>query len=184
MMKCYIMLLLALLVSLGAAGQRNHVYIEDFEVSPDSTVTVPVILVNQDSTYGFQFNLKCPPGLKVKTIKKTAYTDGLDMNLTSSKNDDSRVVLLYSMEMKAFPPDSVEVLNVTFRAESGFRGGDILIWRCFGSKCDTQALTLDGGTTHVARPAGALFGLPEDASPAGNGYFDTQGQPDRKPANP
>ena len=176
-MKYNIMLMLAMLVTMSALGQGNRIYIEDFEVSPDSTVTVPVILANQDTTYGIQFTLKSPAGLKVKSVKKTAYSDKIGMELTTSKRDDSRVVLVYSLEMKAFPPDSVAVLDVKFHAEPGFRGGDIAIVQCFGAKYDTEGLAMDGGTTHVTLPDGALFGLPENAPSTGGGFFDQQGQP-------
>ena len=170
-MKHYIMLLLALLVALNAMGQRNKVFIADFEVSPDSTVTVPVILANQDTTYGVQFNVYPPDGLKVKSVKTTPYSDKLGMDATSSKREGARVVLLYSMSMKSYPPDSAAVAEVTFRATPQFRGGNVVIKRVYGSRSDNSSLTMDGCTTHVTLPDSVLFGLPEEDSKEGSSFF-------------
>ena len=40
----------ALLMAFTALAQGNRVIIEDFEIAPDSTLTIPVLLANTDST--------------------------------------------------------------------------------------------------------------------------------------
>ena len=54
-MRHFVTTLLAVCVAVCAMAQANRVYIEDFEICPDSVVTVPVMLANVDETRGVQF---------------------------------------------------------------------------------------------------------------------------------
>ena len=66
--------ILALMMALGALAQRNVVYIEDFEICPDSTVTLPVMMANSDPTRGIQFNMSLPLGLNLIEKELTEYS--------------------------------------------------------------------------------------------------------------
>lgn len=174
------MILLALLVSMSAMGQRTRIYIEDFEIMPDSTVTVPVILATQDTTVGFQFNMDAPEGLLVKGIGKMPYLSELGMLLTHNKIDGTYVVVAYSMDLVSCPPDTAEVVKIKFQATPEFTGGDVILWKCRGSATNGDPLTFDNDTVHVTVPSSSLISIPADG-PAGKQYFNMQGQPISSP---
>ena len=44
------------LLALSGAAQTNRIYIDDFEIYPDSTVTVPVVFANESRARGLQYN--------------------------------------------------------------------------------------------------------------------------------
>ena len=73
---------MAVCMALCAMAQNNRIYIEDFEIDPDSTVTVSVILANESPTRGVQFNMTLPPGLILKSSKVTAYSSEYFMSMT------------------------------------------------------------------------------------------------------
>lgn len=173
--------LLALVVPVGALGQHNRIYMDDFEIAPDSTVTVPVIMANEDTTYGFQFHLTPPEGLQVRSVRKTPHINDLGLSLLSSKEGGMTIVLLYSMEMLYCPPDTAEVVTVKFQADPGFRGGDIIIDKCLGSKHNTDGIFLDGDTVHVSIPSSGVALLNQDAAPVQEHYYNLQGQPITSP---
>ena len=81
------MVMMAALLSLAAvAQQRNRIYIENFEIYPDSSLTVPVMLANMDSTRGIQFNITLPFGLKISECNLTPYAKEYDMHLFENNN--------------------------------------------------------------------------------------------------
>ena len=59
------MIIFALLVALDAVSQSNRIYVEPFEICPDSIVAVPVMLANESPTRGLEFNMTLPEGLVV-----------------------------------------------------------------------------------------------------------------------
>ena len=122
-----------MLVALVAAGQTNRIYIEDFEIMPDSTKTVPVMLANVDETRGLQFNVTLPNGMKYSGYKLSDYASqsSFSMNIASNKvNDSTWSVMVYPSGRICFPPDEQAIVMLKFKAKSEFKGGDLLVWKC------------------------------------------------------
>ena len=53
-MKQMMITLLAMVLALPCVAQVNRLYMNDFDIEPDSTVTVSLYLTNEDPTRGLQ----------------------------------------------------------------------------------------------------------------------------------
>ena len=82
-----LLMLCALLAISAVAQQGNRIYIEDFEIEPGKTVSVPLMLSNQDPTRGMQFNISLPNGLRMIDQELTAYSEEYNMNMCVHPDD-------------------------------------------------------------------------------------------------
>ena len=170
-MRLYLMTLMAVLACYAVA-QNNRVYIEDFEIVPGDSVTVPVVLANQDTTYGFQFGMMLPHGLEVKDVRLSDDFTQLGFNLNHGVRNGNCMVMVYSLKQLYCVPDSVKVLEVDFGARPGFKGGEITLWKGRGASSDNQCIYLDDGTVRVSVPKRSLVGIPIDQQ-QGDAHFNT-----------
>lgn len=168
------MVIAAVLLAMPVMGQGNRIYIEDFVVEPDSTITVPVMVANADSTRGLQFNLALPDGLTFEKCVVSAYSRKCEMTMTCQYDQAKNfyLVLVYPMGRICFPAAVEGVALLTLTARSDFRGGDIAIWKCFGSSVDNKTIAIDGGTTKVTVPENILFGVPIDQKADQDQFFN------------
>ena len=180
-MKRYMITMLAMVLALGAIAQKNRIYIEDFEIYPDSTLTVPVILANVDSTRGIQFNMTLPYGLKMNECELTEYAAGYDMQLFRTSRAGVWTLGMYPMSRVAFPPDTKAVMTINLKATADFMGGDIFLWQCRGSSMENISIIIDDDTTTVTVPSSSLIGIPIDNCNDKDLYFNLMGQPIASP---
>ena len=120
-MRRYMMVMVAVLLALAAvAQQRNRIYIENFEIYPDSSLTVPVMLANMDSTRGIQFNITLPFGLRISECELTPYAKEYDMHIFENNNAGVLTIGMYPFSRVCFPPDTVAVMTINFDAKDRF----------------------------------------------------------------
>ncbi len=178
MKHCFIAIV-AMLMALNAMAQgKNRIYIEDFEIEPDSTVVVPVILANSDPTRGVQFNVSPPEGLQFRGVLLNDYSSDLGYHV-SVGNDN--VVVVYAMSDATYKPDTIAILDAKFRARSTFKGGEVIIWRGRGSTDIGEAFPIDGDTVKVTVPTSSLIGIPVDSHPVEEQFYNMMGQPISSP---
>ena len=178
MMRRSLLLFAAVLVAMIASAQKGRIYIEDFEIVPDSTLTVPVILANTDSTRGVQFFMTLPDGLSLDECVASSYSRSYEMSVTTRWADEGyHLIMLFPSARICFPPDTAEIILMTFAAQSDFKGGDIILWDCKGSTINNRVFPLDGDTVGVSVPASSLIGIPVDQQPVKDQFFNLQGMP-------
>lgn len=179
MMKHYLTMIVAVLMALPCWAQGNKLYIEDFEIEPDSSLTVPVMMANADSTRGVQFNVTLPEGLALEGYAVSDYSRDYEMTMTCRLADDGTyyVVMVYPNGRICFPAGTEPVALLTFTAGSAFKGGTISVWKCRGSTIDNHVIEFDGALTTVTVPASSLIGVPIDKQPVKDEYFNLQGFP-------
>lgn len=176
-MRRYLIILMAAL-AFNAMAQNNRIYIEDFEIIPDSSVLAPVILANQDTTCGFQFNMTLPDGLEVEKVSMTDRIRDLGMKLEYHERNGSSVVMIYSMQLAYCVPDTIEVLTIKFKADADFKGGEVSLWKCRGARTDNTGLILSDATTRVSVPERSLVGVPIDKKKEKEQFFDSDMRPE------
>lgn len=148
MKHCW-MIIVALFVSLDAVAQSNRIYVEPFEICPDSTLAVPVILANETPTRGLQFNMTLPEGLAMDECEITRYCEKYSMSLFTKKNGDVWTIGMYPMGSICLPADTKAILMLQMMASPTFMGGEIVVWKCRGSTIDNKTIYMDGDTTAV-----------------------------------
>lgn len=154
-MRHLIITLLVTFITVTALAQTGGcIYIEDFEIAPDSTIAVPVMLTNAEATQGLQFNMYLPDGLILEEIELTKYSRRLKMNVVDNRKDDRWIVAVYSMSQTTFPPDTAAVLTLTLTASPDFQGGDITIKKSQGSSLDFSTIYYDDSSTTVTPALG------------------------------
>ena len=154
-MRHLIMTILSICVAMTAFAQGNgSIYIEDFEVAPDSTVTVQVMLTNAVPTHGLQFKMTLPDGLILEEAELSKYSRRLKMNLAKNRNDDNWIVAVYSMDQTTYPPDTAPVLTLTLTAEPEFAGGNIIIKKSQGTDDEFTTIYYNDSTTTVTCASG------------------------------
>ena len=177
-MRRYMMVMMAALLSLVAvAQQRNRIYIENFEIYPDSSLTVPVMLANVDSTRGIQFNITLPSGLRISECEVTPYAKEYDMHLFENNNGGVLTIGMYPFSRECFPPDTMAVMTINFEAMTDFKGGEIFLWKCRGSTMENTTIFIGDDTTTVTVPSSSLIGIPIDQKTDDDLYFNLLGQP-------
>lgn len=159
------MIFLALCVSLCAGAQQNRVYMDDFEIARGSTLTVPVMLANQDTTRGLQFDVSLPPGLRCEELELTQYIQRMRFILNNTIKDGVHNVMIYQLGTGTIPPGDAAVVEMTLKADSTFSGGDITLWKCRGSTRDNKSIYIDGDTVTVTVPMEPQGGFFLDAAP-------------------
>ena len=177
--------LLALVALSSVAQSETRIYIEDFEICPDSSVVVPVILANVERTRGFQFYITLPEGLTKVREELTEYSLENKMTLSCpySEKNNCYMVFIYPSAGNMFPPDTMEVMTFTFKAESTFRGGIIRLWKCRGSTRNNTTIIYQDDTTTVTVPTASLIGIPVDKKPGKDEFFNLMGQPIDSPVS-
>ena len=167
-------IIVALMTAMPVMGQGNRIYIEDFVVEPDSTITVPVMVANADSTRGLQFNLSLPDGLSFDKCVVSAYSRRYEMTMTCQYDQTKNyyLALVYPQGRICFPAAVDGVALLTLTASSDFKGGDIVVWKCFGSSIDNKSIAFDGGTTTVTVPENVLIGVPIDQKTDKDQFFN------------
>lgn len=177
-MRRYMMVMMAVLLALAAvAQQRNRIYIENFEIYPDSSLTVPVMLANMDSTRGIQFNITLPFGLRISECELTPYAKEYDMHIFENNNAGVLTIGMYPFSRVCFPPDTVAVMTINFDAKTDFKGGEIFLWKCRGSTMENTTIFIGDDTTTVTVPSSSLIGIPVDQKTDDEMYFNLLGQP-------
>lgn len=177
-MKKTFLTIMALMLALTAMAKRNVVYIEDFEISPDSTLTVPVMMANTDPTRGIQFNMSLPLGLNLVGKELTDYSmEDYFMVMFSNLKNGIWTLGMYPQGTICFPPATAAIMTVTFKADPEFRGGEIILWRQLGSTIDNKSLVFEDDTTIVTIPTASIMTVPEDGQPVNEQYFNLSGQP-------
>lgn len=181
MKRIHLTTVCALLMAITAMAQGNRIIIEDFEISPDSTLTVPVILANADTTRGVQFNLTMPEGLQIKNMQASSYSRSLGMSISRNYQNGVHIVLLHASNRVGYPPDSAVIANMKVVADPDFKGGQIFVWKVIGSTMDNVTFSIDGDTTNVTVPSSSLIVIPIDQRPQQEHYFNLNGQPIASP---
>lgn len=177
-MRRYMMVMVAVLLALAVvAQQRNRIYIENFEIYPDSSLTVPVMLANMDSTRGIQFNITLPFGLRISECELTPYAKEYDMHIFENNNAGVLTIGMYPFSRVCFPPDTVAVMTINFDAKTDFKGGEIFLWKCRGSTMENTTIFIGDDTTTVTVPSSSLIGIPVDQKTDDELYFNLLGQP-------
>lgn len=172
------MVMVAVLLALAAVTQqRNRIYIENFEIYPDSSLTVPVMLANMDSTRGIQFNITLPFGLRISECELTPYAKEYDMHIFENNNAGVLTIGMYPFSRVCFPPDTVAVMTINFDAKTDFKGGEIFLWKCRGSTMENTTIFIGDDTTTVTVPSSSLIGIPVDQKTDDEMYFNLLGQP-------
>ncbi len=174
-MKRYIvMTFLLAFAALCAVAQGNRVYIDDFEIYPDSTVTVPVVLANVEQSRGLQFHMSLPEGLTVKKYELTDHSLDCDMKIIMSSDDAHKnyKVLLYSLTCSFFPCDTAAIMMIRFKADPGFKGGSIVLRKVNGSTMENKMLHMPDNATIVTVPEAELIGIPIDSKTSKDGFFN------------
>ena len=170
--------------ALTMTGQGNRLYMDDFEIEPDSLKTMSLILANEIPTRGFQFTLILPQGIYLDDCEVTDYSKEYKMGMSCNFLDPSHYLLFVFPSIRVcYPPDTVAVALFTFGAESDFKGGDILIEECSCSTIDNESFPAIGDTVHVTVPSSSLIGIPIDQQPVKDQFFNLQGQPIRSAAD-
>lgn len=171
-MKHFLTMTLVALATLVAQAQGNRLLMEDFVIEPDSCIVVPVTYANADSTRGLQFNLTPPQGLTIDNVKASRYSKKKGWSVSYYEQDGTTAVVIYKLGKVTFPPDSMPVAVVEFVADSGFKGGELEIWKCRGAAMDNASIIIDGTTVRVTVPAAG----PAEQQPAREQYFNLTGE--------
>lgn len=185
-MKHFLMtILLALLAVSAVAQSQSRVFIEDFELSPDSSIVVPVILANVERTRGVQFYITLPEGLMMEDFQLTKYSLDYRMTLSCpySQKNGCYMVFIYPSTGSMFPPDTVAVMTFEFKASPTFEGGIMPIWKCRGSTVNNSTIIYQNDTTLVTVPTSSLIGIPMDNQPLKDQFFNLMGQPIDSPVS-
>ena len=179
-MKQFVMIFLAWLATIGVAAQSNRIYIEDFEIEPGATDSVPVVLSNVDPSRGLQFNFSLPEGLDYKGAEVSEYASGYKMSVSCNYNQKNSCysAFIYPPGPICFPADpAAVVMYIWLTAKDDFKGGPIITWKCRGSSIDNNTIIMDGDTTAVTVPQASLIGIPIDKRQTKDQYFNLTGHP-------
>lgn len=185
-MKKIVLMSLALLATIGVAAQTNRIYIEDFEIEPGTTDSVPVMFSSVDPSRGLQFNISLPKGLSYKGAEVSEYAAsfGMSGSCNYSSKDSCYSAFIYPAGRICFPADTTAaVMYIWLKASNEFKGGTIITWKCRGSTIDNATIYMDGDTTTVTVPQASLIGIPVDSQPVKDQYFNLMGQPITSPDN-
>ena len=118
-----------MVLAFASAMAANRLYIEDFSIEAGETKQVAVLMENEDTFTGFQFDLVLPEGLTIETKnngdpKVTINTDRADDHQTVTNfRDDGRIsILLMSLASTEIYGNSGAVLYLKLTADEDFSG--------------------------------------------------------------
>ena len=178
MMRHFLMAIFVVLLSLPCLAQSNQIYMNDFEIVPDSIMDFSLMLANESPTRGLQYTMKLPQGLFLEDMVVTAYSQHYRMTISCNDlGNNSYLVFVFPNIRICYPPDTAAIVTISLRAASDFKGGDVLIVDCAGSTIDSQSFPIVGDTVHVTVPASSLIRIPMDQQPVKDQYFNLLGAP-------
>lgn len=151
------MICLAVCATLCAVAQGNRICVGDVEVARGATVTVPVVLANQDTTRGVQFKVMLPQGLRCEEWNLAPRTQRLGFILNNVLKNGAHSVMIYQVGRGAIPPGDEAIAIMTLKADDTFNGGEITVMKCRGSTMDNKSMEMDGSTSTVTVPTGNFF---------------------------
>ena len=151
------MICLAVCAALCAVAQGNRICVHDIEVARGATVTVPVLLANQDTTRGVQFRVTLPQGLTCQEWNLAPRTERLGFILNNILKDGAHSVMIYQVGRGAIPPGDEAIAIMTLQVDDTFTGGEITVWKCRGSTMDNKSMEMDGSTSSVTVPENCYF---------------------------
>ena len=173
-MRHFVTTLLAVCVAVCAMAQANRVYIEDFEICPDSVVTVPVMLTNVDETRGVQFRISLPLGLSIDESELTDHSADCNMQelFRFAPIGGFYNVILYPLDRSCLPSGTHAIMNFSFKADAAFKGGTITLFKACGATTENQPIAIDGDSTTVTVPEAVLVGVPVDQKTSDDRFFN------------
>jgi len=171
-MRHFLTMIVVLCGGLCATAQVNRVYINDFEIEPDSIVTVPLMLANEIPSRGVQFSITVPEGLKVAGFDMTDISLDLNMQLSHRQKAGTHTVFLYPMDRICFPSDTTAILTIDFKASHDFKGGVINLKKNRGSTLDNKSIVMDDESTTVTIPVSSLMRRASDGSSGEDLFFN------------
>lgn len=152
-MKRFLMMTwLLMCAALCVVAQGNRIYMEDVEITPDSSLTVPLMLTNVDETRGVQFNMVLPQGLQLVDQDLTDYSYDIGMKLTTRHlaEQNTWIVIVHSMEKAYFPAgNATAIMEFCFKAAKDFKGGKIILNNMRGSTFDNRSIKVNDDSTTV-----------------------------------
>ena len=151
------MICLAVCAALCAVAQRNRIYVDAFEIARGDTVSVPVILANQDTTRGVQFKVTLPQGLTCQEWNLAPRTERLGFILNNTIKNGAHSVMIYQVGRASIPPGDEAIAIMTLQADDNFGGGEITVWKCRGSTMENKSMEMDGNKSTVTVPMGNYF---------------------------
>lgn len=172
---------IAVIVAIAAMAQRNVVYIEDFEIEPGQSITVPVMMANCDSTRGIQFNMTLPEGLRLIDKNLTPYALEYDMDPFDNYKNGVWTIGMIPSQRICFPPADTAIMEMKFSAQPDFEGGEIILWRQRGATIKNKTIMFEDDTTLVTVPQASIIELQQKGQPVDEHYFNLEGQPIQSP---
>jgi hypothetical protein len=175
-MKSFMMMTLMLMcAALSIEAQGNRIYMEDFEISPDSTLTVSLMLANVNETRGLQFNMVLPQGLQLidQDLTDYSYDIGMKYSIRHLAEKSTYIMVVHSMDKVCFPAgDGSAVMTFTYKAAKDFKGGIIMLNHVRGSTVDNKSITLPNDQTTVTMRPDTLMKLDNDKSTVEDQFFN------------
>lgn len=130
------LMILFALCGITAMAGNNKLWIEDFEISPNETKTIEILLDNEDPISSLQFDVQFPEGI--------TYVDGQEIEKVTTRitrsshsitahpqiNDVLRFVVLSNaanMAASAIKGSTGAIFKIQVKASKTFKGGDIFI---------------------------------------------------------
>ena len=176
-MRQVFLAIMAVIVAMAAMAQRNVVYIEDFEIEPGNSITVPLMMANCDSTRGIQVNLTLPEGLRLIDRELTQYSREYDMEPFGNYKNGVWTIGMIPSHKVCFPPADTAIMELTFNALPEFNGGEIIVWRQRGATMNNKTIFFDDDTTTVTVPQASIIELKQQEQPVDEHFFNMEGQP-------
>lgn len=181
-MRQMMLVVLAMAVAMSAVSQRNVMYIDDFEIYPDSTVVVPLMLANSDSTRGVELKMTLPDGLTLTAKQLTDYAEEeYGMVFFGGLSNGVWSLGMYPPGRVSFPPADTAIMTLQFTAAPDFKGGEIILWKQHGSTMSSKTIYFDSDTALVTVPTSSLIGIPMDSRQDSELFFNLMGQPIASP---
>ena len=158
------MTLMLMCAALSVEAQGNRIYMEEFEISPDSTLTVSLMLANVDETRGLQFNMVLPHGLEVvdQDLTDECYDLGMKLSMRHIAEKSTYIVVIHSMDKACFPARNAAVMTFTLKAAKDFKGGKIILSHVRGSTIDNKSIILPDKKVTVTKRPDTLMKLDDD----------------------
>ena len=109
----------------------NEFFMNDFEITPGSTVQVPIVLDNHASAIaGFQFDMYLPEGITT-TASSFTLSDrkGETHQLVANKNGDHWSVVAFGFPTTDFSGDNGDIMYIDFTANKSFVDSALISFR-------------------------------------------------------
>ncbi|MBR5639476.1 MAG: dockerin type I repeat-containing protein [Muribaculaceae bacterium] len=109
----------------------NEFYMNDFEIAPGTTMTVPIVLDNYASAIaGFQFDMYLPEGITTTSSSFTLSDRKCETHqLVANKNGDHWSVVAFGFPTTDFSGDSGDIMYIDFTASKSFVDSALIEFR-------------------------------------------------------